>query len=169
MQSLLMRNLLCVLCFINVFLLPINHSLAGEPPRLILPITVDQLRGDLPLRYYDRMGENGFQHLYEKGTVFFDAHHAHANRETIVGHATLTLLRPVWAQIALQETILGDFARDADGGITLYIQHNSPGKAKEPNWLPAPKGPFLVVMRLYWPKAEALDGSWKLPPLKRVQ
>lgn len=37
------------------------------------------------------------------------------------------------------------------------------------NCLPAPKGPFTVVMRLYWPKAEALDGTWKLPALKRVQ
>ena len=48
-------------------------------------------------------------------------------------------------------------------------QHESPGKVKEPNWLPAPEGPFVAVMRLYWPKAEALNGTWKLPPLKRVQ
>jgi hypothetical protein len=53
--------------------------------------------------------------------------------------------------------------RDADGGITLYIQHQSPGKDKEPNWLPAPKGPFFMVLREYWPKPEALDGSWKVP------
>jgi hypothetical protein len=69
----------------------------------------------------------------------------------------------------LNSPMLPDFVRDADGGITLYIQHDSPGKAQEPNWLPAPKGPFVAVMRLYWPKAEALDGTWKLPPLKRVQ
>lgn len=84
-----MRNFLCVLCFINVVLLPIAHSLAGEPPRLILQITVDQLRGDLPLRYYDRLGEGGFRYLWENGTVYSNAHHAHANTETIVGHATL--------------------------------------------------------------------------------
>jgi hypothetical protein len=69
----------------------------------------------------------------------------------------------------LNSPMLPAFVRDADGGITLYIQHDSPGKAREPNWLPAPKGPFVVVMRLYWPKPEALDGTWKLPPLKRVQ
>jgi len=69
----------------------------------------------------------------------------------------------------LNSPMLPDFVRDADGGITLYIQHDSPGKAREPNWLPAPKGPCSVVMRLYWPKPEALDGTWKLPPLKRVQ
>jgi hypothetical protein len=62
-----------------------------------------------------------------------------------------------------------DFVRDADGGITLYIQHDAPGKGKEPNWLPAPAGPFYMAMRLYWPKAEALDGTWKLPPLTRTQ
>ncbi|MCJ7600799.1 MAG: alkaline phosphatase family protein [Desulfobulbaceae bacterium] len=58
-------------------------------PRLILQITVDALRGDLPTRYYDRLSENGFRYLWEKGTVYTDAHHAHANTETIVGHATL--------------------------------------------------------------------------------
>jgi hypothetical protein len=69
----------------------------------------------------------------------------------------------------LNSTMLPDFVRDPDGGITLYIQHDSPGKDKEPNWLPAPEGPFFMAMRLYWPKAEALDGTWRLPPLKRVQ
>jgi hypothetical protein len=58
--------------------------------------------------------------------------------------------------------------RDADDGITLYIQHESPGKSKEPNWLPAPKGPFFMVLREYWPKPEALDGSWKPPQAVRV-
>jgi hypothetical protein len=65
--------------------------------------------------------------------------------------------------------MLPDFVRDGDGGITLYIQHDSPGKTLEPNWLPAPAGPFYMSLRLYWPKQEALDGTWKLPPLKRVQ
>jgi hypothetical protein len=55
-----------------------------------------------------------------------------------------------------------------DGGLTLYIQNESPGKDKEPNWLPAPKGPFIMAMRLYWPKEAALDGKWTAPPLKRT-
>lgn len=61
-----------------------------------------------------------------------------------------------------------NLAKDADGGITIYIQHDSPGKDKETNWLPAPKGPFFCAMRLYWPKKEALDGTWKQPPMHRV-
>ncbi len=69
----------------------------------------------------------------------------------------------------LNSTMLDDFVRDDDGGITLYLQHDSPGKELEPNWLPAPEGPFSAVMRLYWPKAEALDGTWTLPPLERVK
>ena len=63
--------------------------------------------------------------------------------------------------------MLPQFKRDA--GITFYIQHDSPGKAKEANWLPAPKGPFTMSMRLYRPKPEALDGKWKQPPLQRVR
>ena len=62
---------------------------AQERPRLVLQITVDQLRGDLPTRYYDRLGEGGIRYLWESGIVYRDAHHGHANTETIVGHATL--------------------------------------------------------------------------------
>jgi hypothetical protein len=64
--------------------------------------------------------------------------------------------------------MLPDLKRDADGGITLYVQHDAPGKDKDANWLPAPGGPFLVAMRLYWPKQEALDGQWKAPPLRKM-
>jgi hypothetical protein len=51
--------------------------------------------------------------------------------------------------------------------VTLHIQHDSPGKNKESNWLPAPGGPFVVALRLYLPKPEALGGAWKQPPLER--
>ncbi len=60
-----------------------------DPPKLILQITVDQLRGDLAGRFLDRMGKGGFRYLLDQGVVFKDAHHAHANTETIVGHVTL--------------------------------------------------------------------------------
>ena len=67
----------------------LNPASALERPRLILQVTVDQLRGDLPWRYYDRLGKGGFRFLLDEGTVFADAHHGHANTETIVGHTTL--------------------------------------------------------------------------------
>ncbi len=60
-----------------------------RPPQLVLQITVDQLRGDLPMRYRDRLGPGGFRILLEKGTHFANAHYRHANTETAVGHATL--------------------------------------------------------------------------------
>ena len=59
-------------------------------PKLVLQITVDQLRGDLPERFGDRFCERGFKYLLNNGTVFRDAHHQHANTETIVGHTTLS-------------------------------------------------------------------------------
>lgn len=69
---------------------PVTQARAAEPaPRLVLQITVDQLRGDLPGRYLKNMGEGGYRYLMEHGVWFADAHHAHANTETIVGHATL--------------------------------------------------------------------------------
>jgi hypothetical protein len=69
----------------------------------------------------------------------------------------------------INSPMLPGLKKDADGGITLYVQHESPGKDKESNWLPAPTGPFFAVMRLYWPKPAALDGTWKQPPLQKVQ
>ena len=54
---------------------------------------------------------------------------------------------------------------NTDGSLTIYVQNDSPGKDKESNWLPAPKGPFATYMRLYWPKEAALDGSWTAPKL----
>jgi hypothetical protein len=65
----------------------------------------------------------------------------------------------------LNSTMLSEFNKDTDGGLTLLIQNESPGKDKEANWLPSPKGPFSVIMRLYWPKPEALEGKWVPPPM----
>jgi hypothetical protein len=66
----------------------------------------------------------------------------------------------------INSPMLPQLTRDADGGLTLIIQNESPGK--EANWLPAPKGPFSMIMRLYWPKEAATEGKWKQPPLQRV-
>jgi hypothetical protein len=58
-----------------------------------------------------------------------------------------------------------------DGSITLYFQHESPGKDKEVNWLPAPKGDFIPMLRMYWPKEKpptVLDGTWAPPKVQKV-
>jgi hypothetical protein len=65
--------------------------------------------------------------------------------------------------------MMPEFKKDGDGGLTLYVQNEYPGADKESNWLPAPNGPFLMVMRLYWPKLEALEGKWTAPPLKKTE
>jgi hypothetical protein len=67
----------------------------------------------------------------------------------------------------VNSAMLPDLAKNPDGGYTLYLQHATPDLPKLPNWLPAPDGPFTVVMRLYWPKPDALNGNWKAPaPVK---
>jgi hypothetical protein len=68
----------------------------------------------------------------------------------------------------INSPMLPQLMRDADGGLTLLIQNQSPGKGKEANWLPAPNGPFRMYLRLYWPKADALNGGWTKPPLQRM-
>ena len=60
------------------------------------------------------------------------------------------------------------FKRDADGSLTIYFQNDNPGGDREANWLPAPKGPFNLTMRLYAPKSDALTGAWNPPGIKRV-
>jgi predicted AlkP superfamily pyrophosphatase or phosphodiesterase len=82
-SGLMLMTALAVLAWVTL------ASAASDPPRLVLQITVDQLRGDLPGRYADRLTEGGFRYLMEKGTWYIDAHYQHANTETAVGHATL--------------------------------------------------------------------------------
>jgi len=71
----------------------------------------------------------------------------------------------------INSPMLSGMKKNKDGSLTMYIQKESPGKDKESNWLPAPDGPIYVVMRLYWPKAEAPsilppgEGSWNPPAL----
>ena len=74
----------------------------------------------------------------------------------------------------INSPMLPHMKTNADGSLTLYIQNKSPGADKEANWLPAPDGPIYLVMRLYWPKAEAPsilpagEGTWQPPGIRRV-
>jgi hypothetical protein len=82
--------------------------------------------------------------------------------------ALLLVQNPI-ERYLINSPMLENLKRNEDGSITLYIQHTSPGKDKVSNWLPAPNGPFVIANRLYWPKEEALKGTWKPIPIVRVQ
>ncbi|SAL79831.1 putative lipoprotein [Caballeronia choica] len=69
----------------------------------------------------------------------------------------------------INSPMLPQLKRDSDGGLTLYVQNESPGKDKEANWLPAPQGPFSMYLRLYWPTDAALNGRWTAPKAERQQ
>src|SRR5256886_1035998 len=69
----------------------------------------------------------------------------------------------------LNSPMLPQFTKDADGGLTLLIQNESPGKDKESNRLPAPERPFVMAMRLYWPQAEVTEGKWTAPLAQQVK
>ena len=79
--------------------------------------------------------------------------------------ASLLVANPI-NRYLINSPMLPELKKDSGGGLTLYIQHDSPGKDKECNWLPAPTGPFIMYLRLYWPKETAIDGKWTAPPLK---
>ena len=60
------------------------------------------------------------------------------------------------------------FQEKPDGSTDLYIQKEFPGAQQQSNWLPAPDGEFILMLRLYMPKDEAVDGAWTPPPLRRT-
>ena len=69
----------------------------------------------------------------------------------------------------INSPMLPNLKRDPDGGLTIYVQSDSPGKDKQANWLPAPKGPFMAAMRYYLPKPQLLEGQWTSPPMQRTR
>ena len=65
-----------------------------------------------------------------------------------------------------------DLKYNADGSLTLHFQHESPGADKEANWLPAPEGEFILMLRMYWPKTESpsiLNGTWTPPAVEKLE
>jgi hypothetical protein len=86
------------------------------------------------------------------------------------GKSQLLIKNPI-DRYLINSPMLPEMIKDADGSLTIYIQKDSPGKAKEANWLPAPDGTIYLVMRLYWPRESppsilpAGEGTWKPPAI----
>jgi hypothetical protein len=86
------------------------------------------------------------------------------------GKSQLLIKNPI-NRYLINSPMLPGMKKNADGSLTLYIQKDSPGKAKEANRLPAPNGPIYLAMRLYWPKTEAPsilppgEGTWSPPAI----
>ena len=74
---------------LSVLSVTVTFAWAGEQPKLVLQITVDALRGDLPSRFSSVLGDGGFRYLMGQGIHYTDAHYQHSNTETIVGHTSL--------------------------------------------------------------------------------
>lgn len=83
------------------------------------------------------------------------------------GKTQLLVANPL-KRYLLNSTTLKSYKYGADGSLTLYISHANPGPAKQPNWLPAPDGPFYCIFRVYLPGDAVLDGTWKKPPMQPV-
>ena len=132
----------------------------------------DSVEATYPLTRVDVTGEtlDGSKHNY---TLTFPAGqlppvNAFWSVTMYDGKTQLLIKNPI-NRYLINSPMLPGMKKNADGSLTLYIQKDSPGKAKEANWLPAPNGPMYIVMRLYWPKTEAPSvlpagsGSWSPP------
>jgi hypothetical protein len=85
------------------------------------------------------------------------------------GRTQLLIENPI-NRYLINSPMLPDLKKGADGSLTLYIQKKEPADPdQKANWLPAPDGPIYMVMRLYWPKEEALKGTWAPPRITRVE
>jgi hypothetical protein len=109
---------------------------------------------------------NGYTLTFEEGS--FPPVRAFWSLTMYDGKTQLFIDNPL-DRYLLNSTMMDQFQMARDGSLTVYIQKDSPGKANESNWLPAPDGPFYMVMRLYGPEAEALEGVWSPPGLVRTR
>ncbi len=72
--------------------------------------------------------------------------------------------------IVMMDMWTDGFKFNPDGSLDIYyLQAESPGKDKESNWLPTPPGQFNLTVRNYFPKEAAYDGSYKVPPVRKVK
>lgn len=86
---------------------------------------------------------------------------------TLYDAKTQLLVKNPLNRYLINSTMLPSLKQDPDGGITIYIQKDSPGAEKESNWLPAKDGPIDMVLRAYWPEEAILEGQWEPPHVEK--
>ena len=132
----------------------------------------DAVEAMYPLAANDNHGEklDGSKHTY---TITFPSGefppvNAFWSITMYDGKTQLLIDNPI-NRYLINSPMLPELKKNPDGSLTIYVQAKSPGADKESNWLPAPDGPIYMVMRLYWPKEEALNGTWKPAPIIQAQ
>ena len=138
----------------------------------------DAVEAMYPATRWDENGDtlDGSKHNY---TITFPAGqlppvHAFWSVTMYDGKTQLLIKNPI-NRYLINSPMLPNMKKNQDGSLTIYIQKDSPGKARESNWLPAPDGPIYLVMRLYWPKTEAPsilpagEGTWSPPAVTRFE
>ena len=111
-----MKRIPCLLIVLIASLVLTSATAAQQAmPKLVLEIVVDQLRGDMPAMVFDRIEPGGFRYLIEKGVWYKNAHHPHANTETIVGHVTLAT-----GAYPSRHGMVGNVWFDAEKGRLVY-------------------------------------------------
>ncbi len=121
------RPLTALIAFFPTFVILPSH--AGPQPKLIVQITIDQLRGDMPWRFKDRLGPSGFRYLMDNGVSYTNAHYQHSTTFTAVGHATLAT-----GGNAAQHGLAGNDWYDVTTGKRMYCVEDDrhPIIGKEP-------------------------------------
>ncbi len=133
---------------------------ANRPQDAVYPISLKDARR----RAYD--GVEQICHAFREG--------ADCRRSTASGRITMYDANYFFVANPINRYSISarqDLKSNADGSIDLYIQNECPGADKENNWLPAPAGKFILMLRLYWPSESdpsILDGSWTIPAAKKV-
>ena len=144
----------------NDFLLRAEVARGGyvnAPEESIYPAAITDNRGE-PLR-----GDRRYRIHFAKGSL-----------PPVDAFWSLTAYDRTTSQLVanpLKRYNIGDRTRGLrygkDGSLTLYLSATRPSEGAS-NWLPVPASPYHVVMRLYLPRAAALDGSYTLPPIERI-
>lgn len=80
------------------------------------------------------------------------------------GKTQLLVANPI-NRYRINARMLPELVTDADGGVTLYRQHDEPAADRQANWLP-PVGPGYAVRRMYWPQQPVIDGVWQAPEMQ---